>query len=414
MDGFIARMRRRCAAMLSTTRRPASWFVQWLYDGRDSTEGVRLDGRSALTYAPVWAAVNRICGRISQLPLIVYRQTGPRTNERATQHPAYALLRRRPNALMTPAVLKEVVTYHAIMWGNGRAWIERDVRGTPIALMPLLPQETDTVVADGAKYHVTRVTLDDGSQQTYTIPDADVLHIPGLGYDGIIGYALWSLARDSWGLGLAAERAAATIHRNNGVPGLLLEAPAGVFRDDEEARKFLDAFREAHEGIDNRGKTALLREGIKASQIAQTGADMQTLESRAFQREEAALWFLLESMLGIESSVSYNSLEQKQLAELINCLNPWLVKWQEECERKLLRPNEQADDNYFFRWSTGALLRTDTRTTYETLTGGIRGRLITPNEAREIIDMPPIDGGDALQNPAIDVLPSSGTRTGRG
>lgn len=410
MFDLLKRIARRVLG--STTSKPASWFLDWIHQERENESGVALDGRTALRYAPVWNAVNRICGRVAQLPLIVYEQTGPRTKERATRHPAYRLLRRRPNPAMTPATFKELITYHAIMWGNGRAAIVRNRRGDPLELVPLLPETTNTVVVGGDKWHTTEVTLEKGEVRTYKFQDSDVLHVMGLGYDGLQGYALWELAKTSWGMGLAAEKAGARLFRNHTVPGLILEAPAGLFANDEEAKKFLQAFRDMHEGLDNAGKTALLREGIKATRLAQTGDEAQAVEQRQFQQVQVGLFFLLESMLGIENSVSYNSLEQKQLAELINCLNPWLVKWQEECECKLLREYEIEADSHFFRWSTGALLRSDTKTTYETLAAGVRGRIVTPNEAREVLDLEPIEGGDELQNPAIDPMKSVPPRLG--
>lgn len=403
MFGWIRRLGRLFA---SSTSKPASWFVEWIRgEAGENESGVSVDGQTALRYAPVWNAINRICGRVAQLPLVLYEQTGERTKERAVKHPAYALVKRRPNALMTPATFKELLTFHAIMWGNGRAAINRTPRGDPVELIPLLPESTKTVLVNGDKWHVTEVTLDSGEIRTYKFRDGDVLHVMGLGYDGVQGYALWDLAKTSWGLGLACEKQAARLFRNQNIPGLILESPPGVFADDDEAKKFLQAFRDMHEGLDNAGKTALLREGIKAQKLAQSGSEAQAVEQRGFQREEAGLWFLLESMLGIESSVSYNSLEQKQLAELINCLNPWLVKWQEQCEAKLLREREIAADSHFFRFSTGALLRSDTKTTYETLTAAVRGRILTINEARAIVDYEPVEGGDELQNPAIDVKP---------
>lgn len=391
--------------LASTTSKPAAWFLDWLHQDRENESGVAVDGTTALRYAPVWNAVNRICGRVAQLPLVLYEDGANGTKRRATAHPAYQLLKHRPNALMSAAVFKELLQYHALMWGNGRAAILRDRRGDPTELVPLMPETTKTVIVDGSKWHVTTVTVDqDGRAESFKFRDPDVLHVAGLGYDGIQGYALWELAKTSWGLGLAEEKSSARLARNNAVPGLMLEAPPGIFADDTEAKKFLQNFRDMHEGVDNRGKTGLLREGIKASRLAQTAQEAQAIEQRSFQREEAGLWFLLESMLGIDSSVSYNSLEQKQLAELINCLNPWLVKWQEECWVKLLREREKAADSHFWRFSTGALLRSDTMTTYQTLTMGVRGRIITPNEARAVLDLDPLPGGDELQNPAIDPL----------
>ena len=389
----------------STTSKPANWFIDWIRGDTGSDSGIGVDGKTCLRYAPVWNAVNRICGRVAQLPLIVHEWTdAAQTVKRpAMEHPAYRLLKRQPNRLMTPAVFKELVQYHAVVSGNGRCEIVRNERGDPIELIPLLPDLTETVLLNGEKWHITKVVVDDETQETkeYKIRDENCLHIPGLGYDGVAGFTLWDLAKNSFGLGLGQEKRANKFYRNNAVPGLLLEAPPGVFEDDEEAKKFLAAFREMHEGLDNTSRTGLLREGIKANKLSLSDQESQTVEQRKFQRQDVALWFMLETILGDDESVSYNSLEQKHLAELINCLNPWLVKWQEECERKLLREREKLADTHFIRFQTGALLRTDTKTTYEMLTTAVRGMIMTINEARAIIDLPPVEGGDQLQNPAI-------------
>lgn len=389
----------------STTSRPGQWFLDWLHGSgtRESDSGIRLDGKTALRYAPVWYAVRRISGHVAQLPLVLYQRTGDRAKRRATEHPAYRLCKRAPNSLMTASVFRELLQYHALIWGNGRAVIIRNRRGDPIELVPLLPDRTKTVLVAGEKWHISEIVVDEATGQTESrkFRDADVLHIIGLGFDGITGYPLWELGKNSWGLGLAGEKYTNRFYRNNAVPGLLLEAPAGVFRDDEEAKKFLTAFREMQEGLDNASKTALLREGIKATKLSNTAAEAQQIETRQFQRQEVALWFLLEAITGDDKSVSYSSLEQKHIAYLVNCLNGWLVKWQEQCEEKLLREREKAADSHFFRFSTGALLRSDTKTTVTTLTMAVRGMLMTINEARDLLDLDEIEGGDDLLNPAI-------------
>ena len=401
MLNWIKRLAGRFLLSTSTTRNPARWFVDWLYGGIESDSGIQIDGKRALTYSAVWYAVSRISGHVAQLPLVIHERIGERAKRRATNHPAYRLLKKRPNSLMSASVFKELLQYHALLWGNGRAVIVRNPRGEPVELLPLLPSETTTVLVDGYKWHVTTV---DGKQ--YKFRDENVLHIVGLGYDGLVGYPLWQLAKNSWGLGLASEKHSNRTFRQRAVPGLILEAPPGVFPDDEEARKFLAAFRNMHEGVDNEGRTALLREGIKATKLAQSGQEAQLVEQRRFQRGEVAMWFLLESILGDDASVSYKSLEQKHLAYLVNCLNRWLVKWEEECEEKLLREREKESDSHFVKFITAALLRSDTKTTYETLSMGIRSMIITPNEARGLLDMDAHDdpAADRLVNPAINVL----------
>lgn len=402
MIGRIMRLARRIWRA-STTSTPASWFVEWLRGEQESDSGIRLDGKRALTYAPVWYAVNRIAGHVAQLPLVLYERQGERKKRRAAEHPVYRLLKRRPNAIMSASVFKELLTYHALVWGDGRAAIVRDGRGDPVELIPLLPDRTRTVLVDGAKWHVSEILVDDTSQrrETRRFRDEHVLHIAGLGYDGVTGYPLWELARNSFGLGMATEKHGNRFFRNSAIPGLLLEAPEGVLGDDTEAQKFLHAFRRMQEGLDNTAKTVLLRHGVKASRLAQSGQEAQWIEQRRFQRQDVALWFLLEAITGDDASVSYSSLEQKHLAYLVNCLNRWLVKWQEECEAKLLRFREREADSHFVRFQTGALLRSDTPTTYKTLAMGVRGMLLTINEARDLLDLDEVEGGDELLNPAI-------------
>jgi hypothetical protein len=125
------------------------------------------------------------------------------------------------------------------------------------------------------------------------------------------------------------------------------------------------------------------------------------IENRKFQRQDAALWLGLEQILGDDSSVSYNSLEQKNLAYLMNCLNKWLKRWEEELEYKLLTDREYDTDSVYIRFNTAALLKSDYKTSIESLSAAITSTIISPNEAREKLDLNPYDGGDVYANPAI-------------
>lgn len=388
----------------SGTYNPAQWFVDWIRGDLASDSGIAVDGRTILRYAPVWYAVNKCAGLLGTLPLVLHQQLAPRQKERAVGHPAYRLMKRAPNTLMTPAVFKELLQYHALIEGNGRAAIYRDRFGAPSELIPLLPDRTVTVLVNGEKWHVTKVPLDqaDGRErwEDRKLRDRDVLHIAGLGYDGLAGFPLHEFAKNSIGLGLAAEKHGNRLFRS-AAPGLILEAPEGILEDEKEAADFLRMFREAHEGMDNAGKTGLLRHGMKANRVAMSATDSQHIDNRRFQRQDAALWFLLESILGDGEGSSYNSLEQRNLAWLSSGLGRWLVKWEEECNRKLLSQQEQDDETHFFKFVTAALLRTDTRTTYANLAIGIRNRILSVNDARDILDMNAIEGGDSYENPAI-------------
>jgi hypothetical protein len=225
------------------------------------------------------------------------------------------------------------------------------------------------------------------------------LHIPGLSYDGISGVSLITVAKNSFGLGLAAQRAGANSFRHGSKPSVVLTAPNGMFRSDQETKAFLEEFNEYHTGLDNTGKAALMREGMTLSTVPMSASDSQWVEQRLFERQEAALFFQLEQILGDDSSVSYNSLEQKNLAYLQNCLMKWLVKWEQECDYKLL--NDRSQRTHYAKFNVDALLRPDSKTKMDTLSLAINARIMNPNEAREKLEMNPYAGGDEFFNPAI-------------
>src|SRR5690606_35701299 len=141
-------------------------------------------------------------------------------------------------------------------------------------------------------------------------------------------------------------------------------------------------------------------EGVKANVMAMSNRDAEFVSTLMYMRQEEALRFMLENILGDDSSVSYNSLEQKNLAYMQNCLNPWLRQWEEECELKILSSRELSD-GYYFKFNDGALLRTDKATSMTTASLAIQNKVWSRNEVREMFYMNPVEGGDVFENPAI-------------
>jgi HK97 family phage portal protein len=400
---------------VTTLRNPANWLAELF----GSSGKVKVTARSALETAPFWYGVNRISGNIATLPLNVMRNLNPGA-EKDVNHWAHRVLRKRPNVYQTPFVFKQTETARAILWGNSRSYIYRD-RTNP-ELIPLRPDATITGMVDGEKWHCTMpdkdcrlVRFEDFAEQmmgnpqkTVMLPDSDVLHICGFG-DGVSGLSLFQVARQSLEVSLGSDKRAANQMTRGFAGKVMLEAPedSPVFRDQKQAEEFLKDFKEKHGADGSADEIGLLRGGVKANVLQMSNRDAEFIEQRKFQRQEAALWLMLESILGDDESVSYNSEEQKQLAYLKNCLSNWLVRWEEECSYKLLSPTEHFGDSHYIKFNTGSLLRTDTKTTYETLGLGITHRIISPNEARDKIDMNPYEGGDVFENPAI----SPGTAT---
>jgi len=367
----------------------------------------RMSADRALKNPAVWYAVNKISGHIGQLPLNIHQQVG-REIRKPTDHYAYPLMRVRPNAYQTPIVFKRLLTSHALLWGNGYAYIRRSRRRV-LELVPLCPGKMAVGLVEGEKAFIyvphadERLSLFEqieSGENYLTLSNDQVLHIQGLGSDGVCGYSLLSLAREAWEAGIAAtDRNLSQLRKGHG-GSVVLEVPEGKFRQETDAAKFLEAWRRDQDGAQNSGKTAMLREGIKANVLAMSNKDAEFVLMLKHMRQEEALRFMLENILGDDSSVSYNSLEQKNLAYMQNCLNIWLRVWEEECELKLLSNNELLN-GYYFKFNDGALLRTDKSTSMQTASLAVQNKIWNRNEVREMFDMNPVEGGDVFENPAI-------------
>lgn len=398
---------------------------QWLADAlHGSSKNTKVTPDTALTYPPIWYAVNKICGHVGQLPLVLHKRLpNGQGAERAPDHPAFRLLKTRPNDWQSAIVFKELMQCHSLLWGNSYAFIQRNGRN-PNQLLPLNPGMTAPAMVDGKKFYVhipedhdpilryrkptqgETVSIEGVVGRHIVFSDDEVYHLPGLGFDGLAGKSLWKVASESWGIGLSSDKRIKSAFDKGFKAAMMLEAPEGVLTKEDEARAFIEDFNKQHSGSENADRVGLLRGGVKANVTAMNSQESQMVEHRRYQRQDAALWFLLESILGDDSSVSYNSLEQKNLAYLSNCLMRWLVKWEEEANRKLLTESEIDQDSHYFKFNVAALLRADSKTTMETLGMGIVHRIINPNQAREKLDMNPYEGGEEYANPAI--TPGSG------
>jgi HK97 family phage portal protein len=378
----------------SSARNPMQWFIDWVRDGSGSDSGVSVNGRTCLTYAAVWQATNIIAGDVGQMPLNVWR-SGDNGRQDAVGHKARRLLSRRPNYAMNVGVFKETLQSHALLWGNGRAGIVRDAYGAPEASVPFLPDRSYSKVIDGKLWHFTKI----GDDNTYTpFADEHVLHIKGLGFDGTEGYSVITLARNSWGMGLAQEKFGSSLLKNNARPSVVLSTPGVVLRED--ALRILQDWEKMHAGADNAGRTALLDKGLTATPLAISPTDAQWLESRRFSRQEVASWFNLPPhKLGDSEGVAYNGLEQQNASYLQHTLMRWINTWEEECDEKLLTEREKNSGRVYCQFDTSSLLRGDQLSRYRVYQIGIASTILSPNEAREAEGLNPREGGDEYANP---------------
>ncbi len=386
-----------------------SVFARWMgIDDDFFSSGRKVGLRDALGVPPAWYAHNKLTGDFGRLPIDVKRKVGEGSiND--IKHDGYYLLREQPNKIQAPTTFKEQILSHALMKGNGRAAIIRTSRGIS-ELIPMMPDSTWTIIYEGEKYHITKPenqskrdlfdTFDTDENGYLIFHDSDVLHLTGFSWDGVEGLGLLDIANATFATGYEETRFKLNQLRQGFRGKLFLEAPPAAFRKAEDAKEFIDDFNKIEAGSENSAKAGLLREGIKANAVSMNNNDAQFAALQKLTRQEVGMLFGLEGMPGDGDSVSYNSLEQKQLAYL-QCLDHWLVKFEEQCDIKLRTPRERRSGEVYFKFNAAALYRTDLRTTMESFSKAIASRIMNPNECRAKLDLNPYEGGDEFINPAI-------------
>lgn len=365
---------------------PPDWVFDGEYIGDDeSLAGVHVSKRSALGYAAVWRAVNLISNMVGKLPLHVLRRDDTDDSKaRDKMHPAYMLLRLRPNETMSAFTFRQVLTHHVLLYGNGYAYIERSGNGDPISLTPLDACQVSVARVNGKVVY----TLRNKAGNTGLRAD-EVLHIKGLGNDGLCGYSVLGLARKSWALGLAAREYTTRFYTSGGSQRAVLEHPSKL--TPEARNKLKSSWAEAYGGIANAHKVAVLEEGMKLNTYGIPAKDAQLLESRQFETREVAAWFgVPPHKLGDATRTAYASLEAENQSLLDDCIDPWLVMWEEAAMLALLREEEIANDTHIIEFQRNAFVRADIAARYTAYNIGRSTGSLSANDIRRLENQPSI------------------------
>lgn len=395
------RLGKKFKALQSRISDPAAWLIE-AFGGGKAKSGVNVTTNSVLGLPPVWFAAQKISGHLAGLPINARKSRPDGGSEVSRTSPGHKLLNVSPNHLMTPFQLKELMMIHALILGNGRAFIDRNSLGQPTALIPVLPENCQTILVDDQKWHL--VTKNAGisanlgtafsENEYWKVPDRDMLHIMGMSYNGIWGMHVIDVLRDAFGLGIAGQDGSASALKNSGRPGMVITAPPGMFRSSKEASEFLANFETKHEGVENSGKVGLLREGMSLNTLPISASDAQFIEQRQFQRVDIAMIFGLESILGDETGITYKSITERNAAFINGCLSRWFCKWEEECNRKLLPEQLRDSGNVHYEFDTTPLLKGDPSTLAD-YTRKMREQFaISTNEVRMMHGFNPVEGLD--------------------
>lgn len=361
-----------------------------------TTSGKSVNEFTAMQTTAVYSCVRILAEAIASLPLHVYRYKGA-GKERVFDHPLYHILHDEPNSEMTSFVFRETLMSHLLIWGNAYAQIIRDGAGRVVALYPLLPNKM-TVYRDknGEIYYAYTRSSDENlnfkEYGTVMLRREDVLHIPGLGFDGLMGYSPIAMARNAVGMTIACEEYGASFFANGANPGGVLEHP-GVLKDPAKVR---DSWNSVYQGSGNAHRIAVLEEGMKYQQIGIPPEEAQFLETRKFQINEIArLYRIPPHMVGDLEKSSFSNIEQQSLEFVKYTLDPWVIRWEQALARSLLLPEEKKQ--YFIKLNVDGLLRGDYQSRMTGYATARQNGWMSANDIREMEDLNPIapeEGGD--------------------
>ena len=377
-----------------------------------TTSGKPVNERTAMQTTAVYACVRILAEAVASLPLHVYEYQDDGGKKLVHDHPLYYLLHDEPNPEMTSFVFRETLMSHLLIWGNAYAQIIRDGAGRVLGLYPLLPDKMEVQRDDkGNIYYVYSRNSDENptfkEYGNIKLKAEDVLHIPGLGFDGLIGYSPIAMAKNAVGMTLACEEYGASFFANGANPGGVLEHP-GVLKDPSKVR---ESWNSVYRGVNNAHKIAVLEEGMKYQQIGIPPEEAQFLETRKFQINEIArLYRIPPHMVGDLDKSSFSNIEQQSLEFVKYTLDPWVIRWEQSLQRSLLLPGEKG--KYFIKLNVDGLLRGDYQSRMNGYAVGRQNGWFSANDIREMENMNPIpdeEGGNLyLINGAMTKLADAG------
>lgn len=377
-----------------------------------TTSGKPVNERTAMQTTAVYACVRILAEAVASLPLHVYEYQDDGGKKLVHDHPLYYLLHDEPNPEMTSFVFRETLMSHLLIWGNAYAQIIRDGAGRVLGLYPLLPDKMEVQRDDkGNIYYVYSRNSDENPMfkeyGNIKLKAEDVLHIPGLGFDGLIGYSPIAMAKNAVGMTLACEEYGASFFANGANPGGVLEHP-GVLKDPSKVR---ESWNSVYRGVSNAHKIAVLEEGMKYQQIGIPPEEAQFLETRKFQINEIArLYRIPPHMVGDLDKSSFSNIEQQSLEFVKYTLDPWVIRWEQSLQRSLLLPGEKG--KYFIKLNVDGLLRGDYQSRMNGYAVGRQNGWFSANDIREMENMNPIldeEGGNLyLINGAMTKLADAG------
>lgn len=362
-----------------------------------SAAGKRVNERSSMQITAVYACVRVIAESIASLPLHLYRYNEDGGKEKAIDHPLYFLLHNEPNPEMTTFSFFEVLLTHLLLWGNAYCQIIRNGKGEVVALYPLMADRMDVDRDEkGHIYYEYTMSSDDAPTMKGSVVQlqpVDVLHIPGMGFDGLVGYSPIAMAKNAIGISIACEEYGSKFFANGAAPSGVLEHP-GTLKDPGRVR---ESWTQTFGGSHNANKVAVLEEGMKYTPISISPNEAQFLETRKFQIDEIARIFRIPPhMIGDLEHATFSNIEEMSLEYVQYTLGPWIARLEQSMIRSLLSDAEKG--TYFVKFNVDGLLRGNYQSRMQGYAVARQNGWMSANDIRQLenLDMIPDEEGGNL------------------
>lgn len=357
-----------------------------------NVSGVNVNEMSAMKFLTVFACIRVLAEGVGSLPLMVYKRKGSGGRDRADDHPLYSLLHDAPNDEMTSQTWRETIMGHLTASGNGYSVITQNMRGQVIDIYPVDWQNCAPYRNESTGKIEYRIN-DRGKFEVF--PSSRVLHVPGFGFDGIVGYSPIRMAQEAIGIGMAASNFTARFYKQGMNIGGVLEYPTAL--SDPAFERLKAWIDEQGTGLANSWKPIILEEGGKFSRIPLTFVDAQFIETRKLNRDEiCGLFRVPPHMISNLERSTNNNIEQQSLEFVMYSLMPYLTRIEQACNLKLFTKEERAA-GYYVKFNVDGLLRGDYKSRQEGLAIQHQNGIINGDEWREMEERNPIADGSGQQ-----------------
>lgn len=362
-------------------RNPAYWLGGL---ANNTTAGISVTPVSAMRTSAVWACIRVLSYSYAVLPLHTLRNKGGGGKEPAIDYPVYNLLHRKPNPEMTSFTFRMFAMAMVCLYGNFYAEIEFDNFGMPVALW-WIPSWCCKPVKTKSRELFYQVTIPDTGENRNLQPYR-MLHVMGLGMDGMQGLSPIRQHAETIGITLAAEQYGGSFFSHGMNVGGIVEHPGKITVDG--ATKLRASLNEKYAGLGNAHRLMLLEEGMKYQKVGINPSEAQLLEERQYQVEDIGRIFGVQlHKIGHLLHATFSNIEHQGIEFVTDTMLPYAVNFEQEYDRKLL------PDGLYTKHSLEGLLRGDSASRAAFYRELFYLSAISPDEIREKEDWNPIPDG---------------------